>query len=415
MVKITNFPFLYGPEFEGERIRAEDLYIQFGGRTSSMVEWVTTLACEEITDGKIELFGPDIQDCAIGDTLPLAIIIEVAGKNMQPDFEPVLEKQIHRILNRTKGVMHTGQRDMGHIKVSKSVALKGFSLRHIGAILYEKLHNDYERIIDKTQVKIYTDAKKAAEILNKARPIYAERDARVEGITDEGVDTFYSCTICQSFFPFHVCTISPQRSSPCGSYSWLDCKAAYEIEPTGPNKPILKQKMLDSNLGQWQGINNFVKAASQGKMNCYNLYDIMEKPMPTSEWVECVSVVLPQCNGIMIADKDYNGMTPCGMDFKTIIDNIKGELDIPGFMGHSRYNIVQDKFIFAEGGVQRIVWMPLALKKWICDNFGRRGKGPEIIGMLDKIADESIGTDEESVLAFLKAAGHPALLMEAII
>jgi acetyl-CoA synthase len=346
---------------------------------------------------------------------PLAIIVEVAGKNMQPDYEPVLEKQIHRILNRINGVMHTGQRDMASLRISKSAMDKGFSLQHIGIILHSKLHSDFGRIVEKVQVKIYTGEDKAKEILDEARQAYSQRDSRIEGMTDESEDTFYSCTICQSFVPFHVCTISPERSSPCGSYNWMDCRASYTIEPAGPNKPVLKGLPLDSCSGQWQGVNEFISKVSQGKSDSYNLYSIMDKPMPTCEWVECISVVLPLCNGIMIVDRDYPGMTPCGMDFKTIIDNIKGELNNPGFMGHSKYNITQHKFLNAEGGIKRIVWMPRKLKAEIMERFNIRAKEAGIPDLMKMIADESIGTAEERILPFLKAVNHSALSMEPLI
>jgi acetyl-CoA synthase len=405
----------YGQEYEGERIRRDNLYIEFGGESSRMVEWLTTVSINEIEDGRIDIIGSDINDIPEKTALPLAIVVEVAGRNMQPEYEPVLEKQIHRILNRIQGVMHTGQRDMACLRISKAAVEKGFTLRHIGVILHGKLREDFGRIVEKVQVKFYTGEDKVAGIIAEAKAVYLLRDERTTDMTDEETDTFYSCTICQSFAPFHVCTVSPERSSPCGSYSWIDCRASYDIEPTGPNKPVLKGKPLDAESGQWRGVNDFVKKASQGKTDYYNLYSIMDKPMPTCEWVECISVVLPLCNGIMIADKDYTGMTPCGMDFKTIIDNIKGELNTPGFMGHSKYNITQRKFISTDGGIKRIVWMPRELKKEISVKFNARAAETGIPDLMDRIADESTGTTEEAILPFLKAVNHPALSMKPLI
>ena len=415
MSEIKEFPFLYGTEYEGERVRPDNLYIEFGGANSRMVEWLTTSDGKNIEDGSIEVVGCDIKDMDRTVSHPLAIVVEVSGKNMQPDYEPVLEKQVHRILNRIHGVMHTGQRDMASLRITQQIVNEGLSLRHIGVILHSKLHDDFERIVDKVQVKIYTAEDKVKEVLDDAKPVYSLRDSRIEGMTDEAVDTFYSCTICQSFVPFHVCTISPERSSPCGSYNWFDCRASYAIEPAGPNKPMVKGLPLDLCSGQWQGVNEFINKASQGKSASYNLYSIMDKPMPTCEWVECISVVLPLCNGVMIVDRDYTGMTPCGMDFKTIIDNIKGELNTPGFMGHSKYNITQRKFLNAEGGIQRIVWMPQKLKTEIMKRFNVRAKEEGIPDLIKMIADETTGTSEEAILPFLKAANHPALSMEPLI
>jgi acetyl-CoA synthase len=82
------------------------------------------------------------------------------------------------------------------------------------------------------------------------------RDERVETMTDEDVEIFYSCTLCQSFAPTHVCTVSPERTGLCGAYNWMDCKASYEINPTGPNQPIEKGEVPGSGHGQWPGSTN---------------------------------------------------------------------------------------------------------------------------------------------------------------
>ena len=81
---------------------------------------------------------------------------------------------------------------------------------------------------------------------------YRKRDERIEGMTDEATETYYSGTLCQSFAPTHVCAISPERTGLCGAYNWLDCKASFEINPTGPNQPIQKGETLDAKLGNWE-------------------------------------------------------------------------------------------------------------------------------------------------------------------
>jgi acetyl-CoA synthase len=93
----NTFPLPYGQEYEGERIRPENLQLEYGGANSRMVEWLTTADIEDIEDGVIEVIGPDIGDVPEKSVLPLAIIVKVAGSKMQPDYEAVLEKQIHRI------------------------------------------------------------------------------------------------------------------------------------------------------------------------------------------------------------------------------------------------------------------------------------------------------------------------------
>ncbi len=408
-------PVAYGPAFEGERVRGEDIYLECGGGRTSMVEWVTTKRMEEVEDGKVEVFGSELTDVPAGSRMPLAIAVEVAGRSMQDDYEPILERQIHHFINYAQGLMHIGQRDIAWLRVSKQAVEKGFQLHHLGTILHAKLHQDFGRIFDKLQVKLYTEEDKVKETVEKARAVYALRDARIEGMTDETTEVYYSCTLCQSFAPSHVCVISPERTGLCGSYNWMDCKASNEINPTGPNQPVPKGETLDARLGQWKGVNEFVFKASRQKIDHYNFYSIVNDPMTTCGCCECIAAILPMCNGVMTVSREYTDMTPCGMKFTTLAGTIGGGLSTPGFVGHSKYNVCQRKFIVGDGGIKRLVWMPKVLKEEIADRLKARAEEIGIPDLPSMIADETVGVTEEEILPFLEEKGHPALTMDPLI
>jgi len=292
---------------------------------------------------------------------------------------------------------------------------KGLTIKDIGVILHAKFHEDFGAIFDKVQVTLYTQEDKVQEILKKARQVYGVRDARIEGMTDETTDMFYSCTLCQSFAPNHVCIISPERTGLCGAYNWMDCKASFEINPTGPNQPVEKGEIVDPKLGQWKGCNAFLYKASRGALDHYNFYSIVYDPMTTCGCCECIAAVLPLCNGIMTVDRDYNGMTPCGMKFTTLAGTIGGGTSVPGFVGHGKYNITQRKWLIGDGGIKRLVWLPKRLKEEIRDRLEKRAQEMGLTGFVDMIADESIGTSEEEILPFLEQKGHPALTMDPLL
>jgi acetyl-CoA synthase len=408
-------PVAYGPAFEGERVRGDDIYLEAGGGRTHMVEWVTTKRMDEVEDGKIEVIGQELADIKPGSRLPLAIAVEVAGRQMQEDYEPILERQIHHLINYAQGIMHIGQRDIAWIRISKQAVEKGFKLRDIGVILHAKLHQDFGRIFDKIQVRLYTKEEDVKQIVEKARSVYGVRDARIEGMTDETTDTYYSCTLCQSFAPSHVCVISPERTGLCGSYNWMDCKASFEINPTGPNQPVPKGETIDAKLGQWKGVNDFVFKASRQKIDHYNFYSLIYDPMTTCGCCECIAAVLPGCNGIMTVNRDYTGETPCGMKFTTLAGTVGGGLSTGGFVGHSKYNVCQRKFVLGDGGIKRIVWMPKSLKEEIADRLKARGVEVGVPNLYDMIADETVGVTEEAIMPFLQEKGHPALSMDPII
>lgn len=408
-------PVPYGPAFEGERVRKEDLYAECRGGVTSVCELVTTKEMDEVEDGKVEVIGPELDGVEEGGKFSLATVVEVAGRKMEEDYEPILERQIHDYVNYINGVMHIGQRDIAWIRISRNAREKGFKLEHIGTVLHAKMHEMFGRIFDKVQVKLYTDDAKVKEILESARKIYAKRDARIEGMTDETTDTYYSCTLCQSFAPSHVCVVSPERTGLCGAYNWMDCKAANEISPTGPNQPVPKEETLDENLGQWKGVNDFVYKASRGKVDHYNFYSVVHDPMTTCGCMECVTVILPLCNGVMTVNREYQDMTPCGMKFTTLAGTIGGGITTPGFVGHSKYNICQRKFISGDGGLKRVVWMPKSLKEELGDRLAKRAEDLGISNFPDMIADESVGVTEEEILAFLEEKKHPAISMDPLI
>ena len=415
-IKVSEVPIPVScsPAFEGERIRKEDMHCEFGGQKTPAFEWIRMLDIGEVEDGKIEVKGADIDSVEAGGKLPLGIVVEVAGRKMQADFEPVLERQIHTFINEAQGLWHMGQRDINWVRISKDAAKAGFKLEHIGKLLHAMYHEQYSSIIDKVQIKIFTNEKQVVDLRSAAHQVYAERDARLSGMTDEDVGTFYSCTLCQSFAPNHVCVVSPERPGLCGAYSWLDCRAAYEITPTGPNQPITKGTCIESTIGQWDKVNAFVTGVSGGNVERMSQYSMITDPMTSCGCFECISAVLPSTGGIMIVNREFAEMTPCGMKFSTLAGTVGGGQQIPGFIGHSKHYINSRKFIAAEDGIRRIVWMPAVLKEEIKDAFIRRAEELGLGGeeFLTKIADETNAVTEEEVLEFITKAGHPVTTLE---
>ncbi len=414
-VSTIDIPCAFGPAFEGERVRGADLYCQSGGGKTQCTEFLRIAEMGQIEDGKVTIVGPDIADMKEGGTFPMAIFMQVAGREFQEDFEPILERQCHHLINYIQGIMHMGQRDIAWVRVSKAAVDKGFTLKDIGVVLHAKFHQDFGKILDKVQVTIYTKKEDVDKITADARAAYKHRDERVENMTDEDVDIYYSCTLCQSFAPTHVCSVSPERTGLCGAYNWMDCKASYEINPTGPNQPIEKGEVLDPKLGQFAGVNDFIRKASRGAIDHYNFYSMVIDPMTTCGCCEAIAAMLPACNGVMTVNREYIGETPCGMKFTTLAGVMGGGAQSPGFVGHSKFNITQKKFILGDGGLLRMVWMPKILKEEIKERLIKRGTEMGYPDLYDMIADETVGITEEEILPFLQEKGHPALSMEPLV
>lgn len=416
-IKIPSVPIpvAYGPAFEGEVVRRADLRVEFGGKGGVCFELLSMKDPDEIEDGKFTVVGPDIDSFEEGSRVPLAIVVDVAGRKLQKDFEPVLERQIHHFVNGAEGIQHVGQRDITWIRFSKGAAGKGFTLKHIGDIIHTNLHNSFGAIVDKVQVTIYTEEAKVRELIEQAREVYRERDIRTAGMTDEAVDTYYSCTLCQSFAPNHVCVINPERTGLCGAYSWLDCRASYEINPTGPNQPVPKGQTIDPVKGVWEGVNSFVYDHSNRAVERFTIYSLMDSPMTTCGCCECVMIVVPEANGVMIVSRDDYSMTPCGMTFTTLMGTVGGGQQTPGMMGHSKRYALSGKFIPVEGGLKRVVWLSKNIKEEFADEFKEICERMGEPDLMDKIADGTTATTVDELLPVLEEKGHPALTMESLI
>jgi CO dehydrogenase/CO-methylating acetyl-CoA synthase complex beta subunit/CO dehydrogenase/acetyl-CoA synthase delta subunit len=330
---------------------------------------------------------------------------------MQDDFEPVLERQIHYFVNGGSGIQHIGQRDIAWIRISNEAAEKGFSLKDFGKILHARMHSDFGAIVDKVQVTIYTEPEAFSKWLETARGAYDTRNKRLADLTDDAVDEFYSCTLCQSFAPNHVCVVSPERLGLCGAYNWLDCKASFNINPTGPNQPIVLGKLVDNEVGYWEGTNDYAKVGSHGVVQEVAMYSIMENPMTACGCFECIVMVIPEVNGVMVVSREDTGMTPMGMKFSTLAGIAGGGLQTPGVMGVGKFYIISPKFISADGGFKRVVWMSKVLKDSMEFEIRAASEREGIPDLMDRIADGTTVTTIEELEAWVKEKEHPVLDM----
>jgi acetyl-CoA decarbonylase/synthase complex subunit beta/acetyl-CoA synthase len=416
-VIVTAIPIPMGcsPAFEGKSIRKEEMYVEFGGGRSTAFELLRMRPAGEVTDGQITVIGPEIDAMKEGSANPLGIIIEVSGKTMKKDYEPVLERRIHNFVNYGEGSWHVAQRDLIWVRLSKEVVAKGVKIEHIGKLLASKFRMDFPQLLDAVSVTLITDPEKVEKARKEAERVYDERDARIKGMRDDDVNTYYSCTLCQTFAPNHVCVITPERPALCGAISWLDGKIAYEISPSGANQPIEKGTAINPKNGEFEGVNRFVRKASHGEVDRCSLYSVMEYPMTCCGCFEAIALMLPEVNGIMVVNREFKGITPSGMSFSTLAGTIGGGAQTPGFAGISKNYILSDRFLQGEGGIERLVWMPSQLKEELKNRLVQKLTGKGLSGFFDKIADETKATTIEELMVYLEKAGHPALAMKPLV
>ena len=414
-IKVTELPIpvAFAAAFEGEIIRKADMHNEMWSSKNPTAELVLMKDMAEVEDHKITVVGPDFDEAK---DLALATFVEVAGKKMQVDFESVIERKIHAWFNYMEGVMHTGQRNQVRVRVSNAAFEAGLRLKDFGEVLYAMIMNEFDAVVDKCQVTLITDAEKAGAFRDElAMPRYAQRDDRLASMTDESVDRFYTCILCQSFAPAHCCVVTPERLGLCGAVSWLDAKATNELDPNGPCQPIIKGEATDERTGRFASVDQTVASATHGAVENVTLYSILEDPMTSCGCFECICGIEPVSNGVIIVNREFKGMTPSGMTFGELASCTGGGVQTPGYMGHGRHFIASKKFCSAEGGIKRIVWMPKELKDDVGDRLNATAM--ELYGIenfADYIADENVTCDCEELYGWLAEKGHPVLEMEPL-
>ena len=327
----------------------------------------------------------------------------------------MFERKIHQFLNCVEGLMHTGQRDMIRVRISKADYEAGFRFRHIGEVLYAKIKSEFDTVVDKCQVRIVVDEAQNAELRKHANEVFNARDERLKTMTDESVPVFYSCIMCQAFSPSHVCVVTPERLGLCGAVSWLDAKATNELDPQGPCQVVTKERCLDERTGRYEDVDEAVCSLSHGALEHVTLYSLLEDPMTSCGCFECICGIEPCSNGVVITCREYAGITPLGMTFSEMASMTGGGVQTPGFMGHGKHYIASHKFLKAEGGVGRLVWMPSELKEQIREKLNETAKDMYgIENFADMVADETNcpNGDPEELLNFLAEVGHPVLGMD---
>ncbi|MGA2121839.1 MAG: CO dehydrogenase/CO-methylating acetyl-CoA synthase complex subunit beta [Methanoregula sp.] len=395
-------PVEVGLVHEGERVRKNDMQVELGGpHIPEKFEIVRVRPLDQIEDGAIRITGPDLSEMAEGKAYPIGIVVEIAGSRVETDLEGVVERRIHEYCNYIEGFMHLNQRYDIWIRLSKKAYKKGLtSLRFIGEVMHELFKNELP-IIEKVQITFITEPGTIKPLYAEALRTYEARDARARGLSDEDVDTFYGCALCQSFAPTHVCVITPQRYANCGAISWFDGRAAAGIDPKGPIYAIEKGTCLDAEKGEYTGVNESAKKRSMGEVSRVYLYSAFGYPHTSCGCFEGIAFYIPEVEGFGIVLRGFRDVTVNGLPFSTMADSTSGGRQIDGFHGISLEYMRSKKFMDADGGYNRVVWMPHETRERLKQYI------PESV--YSAIATEQEVKTIPELKAFLAAHDHPVI------
>ena len=400
MSMFKDIPVDVGVIYEGERIRRNDMQVELGGPSvKEKFELAKVKPLEEIEDGKVTIIGPDIKDMKEGGVYPLGILVEAAGAKIDQGREGVIERRIHGYMNYIEGFMHLNQRYDIWLRLGKKSFQKGLnSFDHIGKVLVRLFKSELP-IIEKVQITFITDPARLSELYPEAIQAYESRDAKARGLKDEDVDKFYGCALCQSFAPSHVCVITPQRYSNCGAISWFDGRASASIDPKGPVFAIERGELVNAEKGEFSGVDETVKKKTLGEVSKVWLYTAFDHPHTSCGCFEAVAFYIPEVDGFGLVNRSFKGATVNGLPFSTIADSAAGGRQVDGFHGISIEYMRSKKFLAADGGWNRVVWMPKEVKERVKEFMPS--------DVVEKIATEETAQNIDSLKSYLKEKAHP--------
>ena len=388
-----------GPQYEGERIRKSEFHVEFGGPdVRHKGELATVKGLDEVEHDKITITGPDIKDFPVGSSSPIFIKVDVAGEVLEKDLEAVLERRIHQYVNYVEGIFHMAQRYDVWIRIHKNAFQKGLdSLEHVGRILIDLFTAELP-VIEKMSVEFITDPAKVQELLAGAMGVYKERDDRIKGMREEDVEEFYACVLCQSFAPTHVCIVTPERVSLCGAINWLDGRAATKVDPEGAQFAVPKGNLIDPENISYDNVNKVVAERSMGETTQFSLHSALSYPHTSCGCFEAIVFYIPEVDGFGIVSRDFVGATVTGEPFSTLAGLASGGKQNEGYVGIGVQYLKSPKFLIADGGFNRVAWMPSTLKEAAGDNIPADAA--------DKIATEKDVQNMDELTAFMQNAGR---------
>ena len=395
-----------GPRYFGH-VRKGEWHLELGGPKVGYSGFYFVDICddpEDVTDGKVTVYGPDINEIPPESSIPFGLHWKVYGKDITHMHYEYLARIGGAVgILYLEGWMLTGAPTEPWLRLSKKAApkftwaklaqaVRGYAMTSIPLI--EK----FEAVITVATPEVGGPEviKQLVEKIDKRREIY---DAWSTTMEDADVDTFYGCTICQAIAPNHACVITPSLIPFCGIMSFMGAKTNYEVDPTGYIFPISRGEILDPELGWYTGVDDEMYRRSHEHYKHFHLNSSITYPSTNCGCFEAASFYIPEVDGIGLCQRRYTGFLPLGIRFSTLAGFMSGGEQNHGFKGCSLRSIMMKDFLRGDGGWNRIVWIPKDVKLEIAEAI------PEEV--YDKIATEEDCIEPSDLKEFLRQKKHP--------
>ena len=396
-----------GPQYMGT-IKKSDMHLELSGPRTDYTGFLQTEIIsnpDEVVDGKVTLIGPEANELPEGTSLPGGLYFKVYGKDLSIDHSEYIFRSLIVSGPGQEGFWCQGPAFDPWMRMSKKVLYK-HSLVKVVQVVRAYILTTIP-MVEKVEALIIVGTPEVggAELVKQFSHELRERqeviDQRLAGVEDEDVDTFYGCTLCQTFAPNHVCVLAPGMVAYCGIMSFYGAKVTAEIDPTGYCFAVPRGQIVDPLMGRYSGVDEKVCEKSHGAIKRVNLYSAIKYSVTNCGCFEAAVFYISQLNGLGIVHRRFFGNTPIGIPFSKLAGSISGGLQVHGTKGISIRQMGTKKFLLGDGGCHRVVWMPEDLKMELADII------PEEVYYT--LVTEKDTIDPDTIKEFLLERKHPII------
>ena len=349
----VNIPYNFDSTFVSEEIKEGP---SIGGTPSSSLVVTNIDRGDGVeVDGEP---GPDVGiDIAVGD------------RRVDITMTDYLEEFAARLPSYIQGVSAKVKEGCPVIRWRTDVPLQ---MTQLAQAYYDGLKAHFK--IDRLKVRLVFNPDLLSKMKEEADSFRRKREQALAAASEETEPFFYACTRCHSFALEHSCTITPDRPPQCGSRTWSHVKTRAVLSDfdssnlgmiqSGSDLQAVVEKgdRLDASKGEYTGVNASTELLTEGRTKRVFLHSIFEHPHTACSCFQGVAFYIKEVDGIGLMDRAFKAVAPDGRNWEDLANAAAGKQS-SGYAAFGKDYLRSPKFLQADGGWNRIVWMPCELKE----------------------------------------------------
>ncbi len=341
-------PVPSGPVYGRGALNEDMVAFRVGGSGSGFIVSMPS----NIEEATVNIVG------TLDDASGFSVLVELGNPEVEPDLTLWVDAVIQKVSKYAKGVKIQSSGGGVELLMTQEALDAEFTLNHLGNMIITELKNEFPSI-GPVKVSFILDASEEERLKVEVDKYKEERRSLIDSASEDSLDTFYGCTRCRSFSLGHACTVTPDRPAQC-SKPWYMLKAYAVLAPGNTYNPctlIEKGDCLDPVRGEYTGVNASTGIRTEGRVERVFLHSIFEYPHTACSCFQNIAYYIPEVDGIAIMDRGFKGKSPGDWTWTKLANLVAGGQYQNGAASIATGYLRSPKFLQADGGYSRVVWM----------------------------------------------------------